>query len=61
MDFLKDNNYLEYVKDYKFNKNRNLQKQIYEILLDLIIKGNLKSNTLFADAVVNVPLGFSQV
>jgi DNA-binding GntR family transcriptional regulator len=60
MNFIKDNNYLEHVKDYKFNKNRNLQKQIYNVLLDLIIKGNLKSNTLLFENKISLAFGISK-
>ncbi len=60
MNLIKDSNYLEYVKNYKFNKNRNLQKQIYEILLDLIIKGILKSNTLLFENKISLAFGVSK-
>ncbi len=60
MDFIKDDKYLEILKNKKIFKNKNLQKQIYKLLLDLIIKGHLQSNTLLLENKISLALNVSK-
>ncbi len=60
MKFLKDNTYLEYIKDFKLIKNKNLSKQIYKVLLKLITKDILKSNTLILEYKISLILNVSK-
>ncbi len=57
MKFIKDEQYLEFIKKRRIRKDKNLRQQIYRILLDLITKGILKPNTLLSEN--KIALGFN--
>lgn len=53
-------NYLEYIKKYHLKKNKNLQKQIYKIILHLITHGILKPQETLSDIKIADALNISK-
>ena len=60
MEFIKDEYYLELIKSTNIIKSKNLQQQIYKVLLNLITKGFLKSNTLLNENKISLAFNVSK-
>ena len=60
MSFIKDDAYFDDIRNIKLFKNKNLQKQIYKVLLDLIVKGTLKENTLLFENQISLAFEVSK-
>ena len=57
---IENENYLEHIKKIQLKKNKNLQKQIYKIILDLITKGILKPLETLSDIKIALALNISK-
>ncbi len=60
MRFIKDDSYLDLIKNAKLSKKKNLQQQIYDFLLNLIIKGLIKDNTILSENSISLAFNVSK-
>jgi len=60
VQYIHDELYLTHLQESKLSKTKNLQKQIYKLLLDLITKGILQSMVILSDKKISLTLNVSK-